>query len=69
MRTAAVVVCLFAAFAVQSELAPADARQRRLASETRVEQAHGNMPVGLKDDRRRRAGEGRSRGRIRIPVR
>jgi len=48
MRTAAVVVCLFAGFAVQSELGTADARQRRHASETRVEQAHGNMPVGSK---------------------
>ena len=49
MRTAPVVVCLFAGFAVQSELGAADARQqRRLAWETRVEQAHGNMPVGSK---------------------
>jgi hypothetical protein len=48
MRIAAVVVCMLVVFSVQSELGPADARQRRLASETRVEQAHGNMPVGSK---------------------
>jgi hypothetical protein len=48
MRTVPVVVCLFAGFAIQSELGAADARQRRLASETRVEQARGNMPVGSK---------------------
>ena len=49
MKTAPIVVCLFAGFAVQSELGAADARQqRRLAWETRVEQAHGNMPVGSK---------------------
>ncbi len=48
MRTVPVVVCLFAGFAIQSGLGTADARQRRLASETRVEQARGNMPVGSK---------------------
>jgi hypothetical protein len=36
------------ALAVQSQWGSADARQRRVASEARVEQAHGNMPVGSK---------------------
>ena len=45
MKTAPIVVCLFAGFAVQSELGAADARQqRRLAWETRVEQAHAVHP-------------------------
>jgi hypothetical protein len=49
MRIVPVAVCLFAALAVQSQWGSADARPRRLASETRVEQAHGNMPVGSKN--------------------
>lgn len=48
MRTAPIAVCLFAALAVQSQLGSADARQRRVAWEARVDQAHGNMPVGSK---------------------
>ncbi len=48
MRTGPIAVCLFAALAVQSQLGSADARPRRVASEARVEQAHGNMPVGTK---------------------
>jgi hypothetical protein len=48
MRIVPVAVCLLAALAVQSQWGAADARQRRLVSETRIEQAHGNMPVGSK---------------------
>jgi hypothetical protein len=48
MKTGQLAVCVLAVLGVLSQWGSADARERRLGSEARVEQAHGNLPPGAK---------------------
>jgi hypothetical protein len=49
MRTGYVAIGLLVGMGIHAQMmGPADARNRRYASEARVEQAHGNLPAGAK---------------------